>query len=153
MPMQKRAAAMRPFFLAALALLPLAADAATYKWRDRNGRLMFTQVPPASGTPYEVIGGAPPPANAPNQDALNQSLQKSQREEPQRRQAAEQAAAIAEARQKNCIGAIERLAFLDANPPRRLAVTDPQGNVARMSEEEHARQRAEVQERMAQNCD
>lgn len=149
---------MRTRFLASLgmtlaALLPLAADAATYRWRDANGRLVFTQLPPAAGVPYEVLGDAAPPADAPNQDALNQSLQQSQREEPQRRQAAEQAAAIAEARQKNCIGAIERIAFLDANPPRRLAVTDAQGNVARMSEEEHARQRAAEQDRMRQNCD
>lgn len=144
---------MRPFCLVAVALLPLAAQAATYKWRDANGRLVFTQLPPAQGVPYEVIGGAPPPATAPNQDALNQSLQQSQREEPRRQQAAEASAAIAAARQQNCINAIERIAYLDAQTPRRLAVTDDKGNVARMTEEEFRRQRAAEEDKVKQFCD
>ncbi|MGQ0544731.1 MAG: DUF4124 domain-containing protein [Betaproteobacteria bacterium] len=135
-----------------LAALPLAAAAQTYKWKDERGQVHFSEVPPKKG-PYEVIGAPPPPAASPNQDALNQSLQDSIKGGGAQQQAAEQAAARQAQRQENCKQAIERLAYLDARTPRRLATTDAGGSSARMTEEEFQRRRAEAQERIAQNCD
>lgn len=140
-----------PFLL--LFALPLAVQAATYKWKDAAGRLQFTQLPPAAGVPFEILGAAAAPQPAPNQESLNQALQQNLREAPARQQAAEQSAAVQSARQQNCINALERVAYLDAHTPRRLAVTDDKGNVARMSQEEFERQRAAEQERIKQNCD
>jgi hypothetical protein len=141
------------WFLILLAL-PLAAHAATYKWKDKNGRLHFTQVPPLQGIPYEVIGpAAPPPTAAPNQESLNQSLEQARQAAPEQQRLAEQADAIAAARRQNCMNALERIAYLDARTPRRLATKDEQGNVARMTDEEFQRQRAAEEQRVKENCD
>jgi len=49
--------------LATLALVATSAAAATYKWTDANGRVVYSDQPPAGNVKYETIGGAPPPAN------------------------------------------------------------------------------------------
>ena len=136
-----------------LAALPLAAAAQTYKWKDERGQVHFTQLPPKAGQPYEMIGPPPPPSSAPNQDALNQSLEAAQKAAPERQKAAEQAAQRAAQRQENCRQALERIAFLDARGPRRLATTDDKGTPSRMTEEEFRRQRAVEEDRVKQNCD
>lgn len=136
----------------AVALLPLATFAQTYKWKDEAGRLHFTQVPPRSGV-YEVIGPARPPASAPNQETLNQSLEQSVKAEPERKKAEEMAALQQARRQETCRQAIEQLAYLDARTARRLATTDEKGGYARMTEEEFQRQRAAQEAAIKQNCD
>lgn len=145
---------MKPaLWILCLAALPLVAHAATYKWKDKNGRLHFTQVAPPQGVPYEVIGPAAPPAPAPNQEALNESLDQAQKAAPARQKAAEQADAIQAARKQNCMNALERLAYLDARTPRRLATQDEQGNVSRMTDEQFKRERAAEEQRIKENCD
>ena len=136
-----------------LAALPLAAHAQTYKWKDARGQMHFTQVPPPAGTAYERIGPAAAPNAAPNQDALNKSLDQAEKDAPGRQKAAEQADAIQAARKQNCMNALERIAYLDAHTPRRLATQDEKGNVSRMTDEEFRRQRAAEDERVRQNCD
>lgn len=153
MPFRPRLAPMkRGFLVLAAAALPLAALAQTYKWKDEHGQVHFTQVPPKSGR-YEVIGAPPPPASAPNQEALNKALDESVKAEPERQKAATEAAQQLAQRQENCKQALERLAYLDARTPRRLSYTDAQGNVTRMSDEEFQKRRAAAQEKIQQNCD
>ncbi len=61
--MTVRAAARLPalaaLFAAALAFA-LPALAATYKWVDANGRVVYSDQPPGGGQKYEVVGSAPP---------------------------------------------------------------------------------------------
>lgn len=138
--------------LVLLALLPCALPAQTYRWVDEAGQVHYTQIPPKSG-PYSVIGPAPPPGAAPNQEALNQSLEESIKAEPEQQAAAEAAAQQQAQRQENCRQALVRLAYLDARTARRLGTTDAQGNIARMTEEEFQAQRAAEQDKIKQNCD
>jgi len=48
---------------ACLAIAASTAHAATYKWTDANGRVVYSDQPPAGNVRYETIGAAPPPAN------------------------------------------------------------------------------------------
>ena len=64
--MNARPSAVRPLraALAAVALAcALPALAATYKWIDGNGRVVYSDQPPPAGQKYEVVGAAPPPDN------------------------------------------------------------------------------------------
>lgn len=140
---------LRPLLL--LALLPVAAGAATYKWKDANGNTHYSEVPPRKGA-YETLGSPPPPLAAPNQDAINQSMQQDIKAAPERQQAAAAAAQQQAQKQENCRAAVERIAWLDARQPRRLATTDEAGNVSRMSQEEFDRQRAVEQQKADKNC-
>ena len=51
--------------LAAVVLAALATPvcAATYKWTDANGRVVYSDLPPQGNVKYETIGGPAPPAN------------------------------------------------------------------------------------------
>jgi len=39
------------------------AAAALYKWTDANGRVVYSDQPPAGSERYEIVGGAAPPSN------------------------------------------------------------------------------------------
>jgi hypothetical protein len=140
--------------LAALffAALPLAVFAQAYKWKDRNGQVHYSQVPPKD-VQAEVVAPPPPPSSNPNQESLNKSMTDAQKAAPEKQQAADAAAQVAQQRQAACKDAITRLAYLDAHTPRRLATKDAQGNVSRMTDEEFARQRTAEQDKIKQNCD
>lgn len=47
----------------ACALVTVPAGAVTYKWTDANGRVVYSDLPPAGNVKYETIGAPPPPAN------------------------------------------------------------------------------------------
>lgn len=140
---------LRPLLL--IAALPLSAAGAMYKWKDSAGNMHFTQVPPRSGA-YEVFGPAPPPMAAPNQDSINQQMQRDIQAGPAQQQAAEDAARQQAQRQDACRAAIERIAWLEARTPRRLATTDAAGTPSRMTQEEFDRQRGVEQQKADQNC-
>jgi len=142
----------RTLLVATLAALPLAALAQTYKWKDARGQVHFTQVPPRTGT-YEVITPAATATSSPNQEALNESLEKARKAEPEQQKAAEKVAAQQAQRQEKCKQALERIAYMDARTPRRLGVKDEQGNTSRMTQEDFDQQRAAWQQQASQNCD
>lgn len=135
-----------------LVALPLVAAAQTYKWKDEHGNVHYTQVPPKSG-PFETIGPAAPPSSAPNQESLRQSLEQSGKAAAERQKATEQTAAAQAQRQEECRKALERVAYLDARPARRLRKKDEQGNLEPWSEEEHRAERAQAQGQVQENCD
>lgn len=139
------------FLLACLALLPAVALAQAYRWVDEKGAVHYGQVPP-KGVDAAPVGPAPPPASAPNQDALNKSLQDARKEEPKRQEAAAKAAEAEAQRQLRCKTAADQLAYMDATPPRRMMKTDESGAVSRVTEEEHQARRAEIQKSADENC-
>lgn len=47
----------------AFAALSVAADAATYKWTDANGHVVYSDQPPPGDIKSERIGPTPPPSN------------------------------------------------------------------------------------------
>jgi hypothetical protein len=141
----------RAWVLAVATALPLTALAQAYKWKDENGQIHFSQLPP-KGIESEMVGGAPPPLSNPNQEELDKALTDAQKAAPDREKAAADLAAQQAKRQETCRASIERLAYLDAHTPRRLATTDESGKAARMSDEEFTRQRAAEQDKINQNC-
>jgi len=143
----------RLVLFANLAALPLAALAQTYKWKDTRGQVHYSQVQPKSGN-YEVITPAATtaPTAAPNQEALNQSLQEAQKAAPTEQAAADKAAAQQAQRQEKCKQALERIAYMDARTPRRLGIKDEQGNTSRMTQEDFDKQRGAWQQQADQNC-
>jgi hypothetical protein len=136
-----------------MTLLSLGALAQTYKWVDAQGQTHYTQVPPKDA-PYETIDPATPPASSPNQDALNQSLSEALKGAPEQEKAAQAAAEKQAKREADCRAALDRITYLDARTPRRLATTNKEtGEVTRMSDEEFQRLRAAEQEKAAKNCE
>jgi len=134
-----------------LGLMSLDAAGQTYRWVDDAGRVHYSQVPP-TGRDYELVGAAPPATAAPNQEALNRSLEHSVKEEPKRREQAAQEAEQRVARETRCQQARERLAALDAATARRLSVTDELGQVSRMNDEEFEKRREDTQREIGTHC-
>jgi hypothetical protein len=143
---------MKRLAVLALLALPVLATAQMYKWKDEQGRMHFTQVPPKAGIPFETLGAPPPPAEAPNQESLNKSLDDSRKAAPEQQKAADQASEREAQRQQACARAMERLAYLDARTARRLATKDAAGNVTRMDDAEFQRQRTTAQDEINKNC-
>lgn len=142
----------RLLLLVAVAALPLAAHAQTYKWKDGRGQVHYTQVPPRGGARYEVISPAPEPGPAPNQDTLTQAYGEDVKAAPAQQQAEEKAAALLAQKQERCRQAVESIAYMDARTPRRLGVKDEAGNTSRMTQEDFDKQRAAWQAQADQNC-
>ena len=132
--------------------LPLAALAQTYRWVDEKGQVHYSQIPPKNQQ-YKSIGPAPPPAAAPNQDALNKSLDDSVKGAPKQQEEAAKAEQQRAARQERCKKAIEQLAYLEAHTPNRLANTDSKGEVSRVTDEQYAQSKAAQQKGIKDNCD
>jgi Skp family chaperone for outer membrane proteins len=84
---------------AALALAALfaavSAGAALYKWTDANGRVVYSDQPPAGDVKVETISGPPPPAN-PN--AVREMVGKETEIKKQQSDSAENAKKTAQAR-------------------------------------------------------
>lgn len=142
---------LRPFVLIALCAAAAPVAAALYKWTDANGVVHYTQTPPVSG-PYESLRPAPPPGAAPAREATQKFLEQAERRE------AEQAKARAEARQRaaeaarRCRDARARLALLEERTPRRLAVQQENGELARMTVEEWEARKAQAQKVIEASC-
>jgi hypothetical protein len=68
----------------ALAILVAPASAATYKWTDAGGRVVYSDQPPPGNVKYETIGPAPTPAN-PNapKDLANKEAEFRKRQQDQ----------------------------------------------------------------------
>jgi Skp family chaperone for outer membrane proteins len=58
-----RATARACFVVAALGLVAAPGFAATYKWTDANGRVVYSDQPPTGDIKVEAISAPPPPAN------------------------------------------------------------------------------------------
>ncbi|MGH8481411.1 MAG: DUF4124 domain-containing protein [Nevskiaceae bacterium] len=134
-----------------LAALPLAAGAEVYRWVDEKGQVHYTQTPPP-GKDAEAVAPPRPPADAPNQDALNKSLEADKAAEPGRRTEADRAAQAQDQLEQQCRQAREQLAYMDAKTARRLGTTDEQGNVSRVTEEQFQERRAELQRVISERC-
>lgn len=114
----------------------------TWRWVDEKGQVHYTQTPPPKGTRGSVLGPAVAPQSAPNQDAINKSLADEKRDQPLKQAQAEQDAAEKEARRKQCGEVAEQLAALSAETANRLRVTD----------EEYAARKGELEAFLAKNC-
>jgi len=89
----------------ACALAAGGAGATLYKWTDANGRVVYSDQPPAGNVKVEIVGGAPPPDN-PNaaRDMANKDVEmkKAQRERTEEAAKSDQARADAVRRAGVC---------------------------------------------------
>jgi Skp family chaperone for outer membrane proteins len=142
--------------LAALVLVALAssASAATYKWTDASGRVVYSDLPPQGDVKYETIGGPAPPAN-PN--AL-QDLAARELEMKKRQLEAQERDKKAEAQRAELIKKTEQCQRAESNV-RQLAASqvalvryNEKGEAFVVDEATRRRERTEIEIWMRQNC-
>lgn len=126
--MAYRAARLTSILIAAMLMMAAPAYAATYKWVDKNGKVHYSQTPPADGQ-FETIRDPHPVKEAP---AAPADQQKNSETAPAAQQAP---AADQESPQEACSKAKDRLAALENNA-RRLLVKQSDGTMHQLSEEE-----------------
>ena len=81
------------------------AAAALYKWTDANGRVVYSDQPPAGNVKVEQMSGPPPPANPTAvKDLANKELEFKQRQldKVDAQKVADNERAAAKERQENC---------------------------------------------------
>jgi len=141
-------------FALLLSLVSISACAEIYKWVDDAGITHFAESPPAADHPVETI--TPPPAPASSEiaqeeiDALIAQQQEQDKARQQAQQEAEQLAEQAAIKKENCRLAQHNLNSYQNNPGRR--VTDADGNVTRMIEEERQQKIKEFQQQVKEFC-
>jgi hypothetical protein len=134
-----------------LCSLPLAASAQIYKWTDANGQVHFSQSPPKEGNYQDVTpqlplsgtttgGGSSTRRSAPPVAAGDDAAQ----------QRAVQAKADNEER---CAKARERISYLQEKTAHRLLVTGPDGQPARMTDEQFAAELQDAQDAASKYCE
>lgn len=97
---------MSAALIALAAAVSLPAAAATYKWTDANGRVVYSDQPPPVSVKSEIVGGAPPPSN-PNavkeMAAQDMEIKKRQMDRAEADKKAEKDRTLATRRQDLCL--------------------------------------------------
>ena len=130
------------------------ASAATYKWTDANGRIVYSAHPPTGGIRYDVVGGAPPPDN-PNavRDMANKEaeLRKAQKDRAETAQKAEKARADSVKRADICQQARAAVRTY-SNQNEVLHTTNDKGERVIIDAAERQRRLAEQQRLSKEYC-
>ncbi|ROH86539.1 DUF4124 domain-containing protein [Stagnimonas aquatica] len=133
-------------YLLLLAGLPLLAEATVYRWVDANGQVHYSQTPPAEvGAEPQHIRTVPASPSAP-------AAAPPQTKSPPATAKPAAAEVDLEARAKRCSEARERIAYLEAKTARRLGVEQPDGSLARMTEEQFEERLQAAREAVTGNC-
>lgn len=140
-----------------LAGVSLVAEAKIYRWVDANGVVQYSDRPPAEQSAETItVRGAKAvdqsPDQPPSTDAPDNQPAK-QEPEPAPAISPEQQAAIDEARAENCRRARSNLTFLQNNPPNRLLDTDEDGNVYRLTVEDHTARMQKANDAIGEYCE
>ena len=142
--------------VAALACAALAAPAgaATYKWTDANGRVVYSDIPPQGNVKYETVGVAAAPANAKAvQDlaAKELALKKRQAEATDKDKKEEEKRAEVAKLQEQCERAQSNVRNLAAEQTPIMRYNE-KGEAFYLDDATRRRERAEVETWMRQNC-
>lgn len=147
-------------YLIGLACLVLVSSgyAATYKYKDQDGRTVYSQYPPASG-PYEVIStpktdkystGSKATSKSPaDKPSLQERASKIDEQNKLDSEIASETEKNKKLREENCKTARKNLEVYQVY--RRFK--DDKGNVVRMSDEERLKKIQEARESIKQFCD
>jgi hypothetical protein len=136
-----------------LSLMLLApANAATYKWLDENGNVVYSQQPPEEG-PYETIKTKTSPSNSystpPPASSFTAEVEKDQEERNLDRKVEQEAAKSAQLRADNCKAAKHNLETYTVY--RRIK--NDQGEVIRLDDNERAKRIQEAKDAIKEFCD
>lgn len=144
------------FFCGLLALLiPPAIHAATYKWLDEQGNVVYSQTPPPDGTAFETIKTIkpdrtpPPPVPTPETSRAVADLQKRAEQRSEEQKAAGEKAKEEELRAKNCQAAKHNLKVFTVYK----RIRKDNGEVVRIPDDERARKIEEYQKLVKEYCD
>ena len=133
-------------------LIMASASAATYKWFDENGNVVYSQQPP-EGRPYETVKTTKPSSTSPRPTPAESSFmtkQQEKAEEAKKNSTVQQEVAKGEAmRAENCKAAKQNLESYTAF--RR--VRNEQGEVIMLDDNERARLIEESKEDIKEFCD
>jgi hypothetical protein len=134
--------------------LPIASDAALYKWTDANGRVVYSDQPPAGNVKAETLRGAPPPSN-PN--AVKEMAAKEAEIKKQKMDAAESAkkteaqAVEAARRNERCLQAQGQIKMLGADQIP-VVRTNEKGEIVYLDEATRRKERADLESWTRANC-
>lgn len=139
-------------------LLVITTHATTYKYRDADGRTVYSQYPPTSG-PYQVIdtprsnqygsgNSAPAAASKSNQPSLQDRASQYNTKDKQDKDLAAETEKNMKLREKNCETARKNLQVYQVY--RRFK--DDKGNVVRMSDTERQKKIDEARDAIKQFC-
>lgn len=143
---------MRLVCAALFALLPLAAVAQIYRWVDADGVVHFSQTPPEHGGYQKISPQLPPATPAPGVEALREDAQRFDQTNAQAKQAREKMLQAKAEQAERCAKARERISFLEEKTAHRLFVTGPDGQPARMSDEQFQQTLADARAAAAKYC-
>ena len=150
--------------LTMLALAPVSAHADVYKWRDSNGAVRYSDIPPASNVPYETLHGgrktpstpsadvtpAPQPANPPAPPADDAALRRQQQAEQEKTEQ-QNKEAQQQSRQQNCATARANLQKYKVGG--RIMTMDAEGQRRYLSDAEIGQGLEQAQKEVADFCD
>jgi hypothetical protein len=152
--MSLRAATRLPVLIAVVAAaLALPALAATYKWVDANGRVVYSDQPPGAGQKYEVVGTAAPPDNpnaAREMASKEMELRKLQKDRVEDAKKAEKTRADAQKRADVCTQARAAVRTYESDQP--LVTTNAKGERAYLEAPERARRLDEQKRLVREYC-
>jgi hypothetical protein len=141
--------------LMALALAAAPAIAATYKWTDANGRVIYSDQPPPPNVKAESLAPPPPPAN-PN--AAKDLATKEAEIRQQKKKAAEEEQKSAKARveanqkQQQCARARSQLLALQSSDNVALYRPNEKGEQVYMDQAAKLREAEVISSFIRQNC-
>ena len=130
------------------------AQSALYKWTDANGRVVYSDQPPAGDVKVETIAGPPPRAN-PN--AVKEMANKEAEGKKQQADAAEnakkaaQTRADAQKRASQCQGVRDELTALAADQVL-LSRVNEKGETVYIDDAERKRRREVLEANLKANC-
>jgi hypothetical protein len=145
----------RILLLAAILAFSGAALAQQYKWRDKDGRVRYGDVPPpgVNATRLKAPSGPPPaaaskgPLTAAEKDAEFRKRQEEAQKEREKQQAA---ADDAVAKKENCARAQEHLRTLESG--QRIVRTDSKGERYYLEDKQIAQETAQARQSVQQWC-
>jgi len=132
--------------------IPLAA-AATYKWVDANGRVVYSDQPPPASVKAETISAPPPPAN-PNavKDLAAKEAELQQRRLLRADEEAKSAKKVAEAdKKREQCGKMRGQLLVIQSDPTLLYQTNEKGERVLMDESARRRERAQLEGWLREN--
>lgn len=143
------------FFLSLFLLFANAniyADTIVYKWLDGTGKVIYSQTPPPTGTPFEIVEKRTPAVVSTGTDAsssANNQADTSEQSQAEKLQQQERLAESEQIKQKNCKQAQTNLSSLTS----RGQVTIKDGDLyRRLSEEERQQRISDSQEQISEFC-
>lgn len=134
-------------------LVLISANAATYKWLDENGNVVYSQQPPKEG-PFETIKTAKPSSSTPpSTPTLPQSLKAKKQVEAAEQQLEgklqQETANLEKIRAENCKAAKHNLEAYTVTP----RIINAQGEFVRLDDNERARLIQEAKDNIKEFCD